>query len=450
MTAASARTSKWPKGALALVPELLGKLWHCASLTWAARVRVLLGFPLIAAGAVFNPVHAQSYSEFEPNNSCAGAQSLVGASLPLRVEGYKTQPYGDAVDYFRFGATPGSVLRVTLSGDPSSSKPLTAFGVGLFSSDCPSSPSASSFTIFTPANLGIVVPPDGIFIIGVTACCDGNFSGSGTVEGAYLLSVDPILPVLSVKSIIGSVTDRLTGVALPGASEPFARVELYRSGLFGLEYVAGMPTSNEGRYVFSTETVGRSLTPGDYQVVAYASQYQSTDSAVDLSNVQGGETRVAPTLALLSNPVRFTDIKPCEDLPAQGGDCNFSYRVTVGSSGRLAGGVWSLVDAWGTGGMINATQFLACEHPIALSSGTRAASHVVHCRFTVPGAVPDYAFFCVDARFGEGSRANPHFAVQGLIDPLFCLSKLPAQTSLKVVPGEIAAQHMQRSRGHSR
>jgi hypothetical protein len=407
---------------------------------------VLLGLQLFAACAFGNLVHAQGYSEFEPNNSCVGAQSLAGANLPVRVEGYKTQSDGNAVDYFRFSAPPGTALRVTMTGDSTKPNPLTAYGVGLFPSDCPTSPSATSFTIFSPASLDIVVPADGIFVIGVTACCDLDFSGSGTIEGSYLLSVGPNTPI---KSIGGRVADRLTGIALPGAAEPFARVDLYRLGLFGPEYVAGTPTSNKGRYLFSSETVGASLTPGDYQVVAYAGQYQSTDSAVTLLNVQAGEARNAPALSLLSNPVRFTEINSCEDVPAQGGECNFSYRVTVGTAGRLVGGVWSIVDAWGTGGMINATQFLACEQPIALVPGSRASSQVVRCRFTIPANVPDYASFCPDARFGEGSRANPHFAVQGLIDPLFCLNKLPAQTLLKVVPQGAAAQ-MLRPRGHRR
>lgn len=447
MVAESAKTSKWLNAALAMVPELLGKLWRSASLSWAARARVLLGIQLMAASAVCNLAHAQDYAEFEPNNSCVGAQNLLGANFPLRIEGYKTQSDGNAVDYFKFTAAPGTALRVTLSGDPSKPNPLTAYGVGLYSSDCPLSSSATSFTINSPASLDIVVPADGIFVIGVTACCDLDFSGSGTIEGAYLLSVGPNLPV---RSISGRVTDSLTGAALPGAAEPFARVELYRLGSFGLEFVAGMPTSNKGRFLFSSASIGASLTPGDYHVVAYAGQYQTTDSAVDLINVQAGEARIAPTLSLLSNPVRFTEINPCEDVPAHGGTCNFSYRVTVGTGNRLTGGVWNLVDAWGTGGMINATQFLACEQPITLVAGTRAASQVVHCRFTIPASVPDYASFCVDARFGEGSRANPHFAVQGLIDPLFCLSKLPAQMRLKVVPQGAAAQQMLRTRGHRR
>ena len=434
----AALTRKWLNGALALLQAPHLSMADGATRSWRSWAPVLCVF-VVVAGATSKPAHAQNYTEFEPNNSCIGAQSLLGANLPLRVEGYKTQSDGNAINYFRFAAAPGTTLRVTMTGDASKPNPLTAYGVGLFPSNCPPSPDASSFSIFSPANLDIVVPADGIFVIGVTACCDLDFSGSGTIEGAYLLSVGPNLPA---KSIGGQVIDRLNGAVLSGAAEPFAWVDLYRSSQFGLEYVAGMPTSNKGQYRVSSETVGSSLTPGDYRVVAYANQYQSTDNAVDLPSVQAGEARIAPTLGLLSNPVRFSDIKPCTNVPAQGGECNFFYRVTVGTGSPLMGGVWSLVNAWGTGGMINATRFLACEHPIALVSGPPAASHVVQCRFTIPASVPDFAGFCVDARFGEGSRANPHFAVQGQLDPMFCLTKLPAQTRFKIVPQGVAAQQM--------
>ena len=61
--------------------------------------------------------------------------------------------------------------------------------MGIFTSDCPISPSGSAFSIGSTAHLNFTVPNDGEFVIGVTACCDTNFSGSGTIEGAYVLAV---------------------------------------------------------------------------------------------------------------------------------------------------------------------------------------------------------------------------------------------------------------------
>jgi hypothetical protein len=500
-------------------------------------------------------VYAQSYNEVEPNNTCSSAQELLSAVIPIQVMGFKTSNPADAVDYYKFTATPGTQLRVTLDGNTSTPSPLTAYGVGLFASNCPLYPSDSRWGINTPAKLDITVPIDGIVIIGVTACCDLNFSGSGTLEGYYILSVTepppptvitgrvvdadtnsglpgsqspfasvtlercfdygywgycyywtamqtdlqgnfrfqgdfdgnfrirvnadsflyeqpilsptgpkgfesvlitsgssydfgviPLVPIIPVDSISGQLRDKVTGLPLTGGVEPFARVELFRLSPYGTEYVAGIPTNDAGIYKFSSAVVGHPLYRGDYRVVGYANQYQRIDNYVDLINVQGREARVAPALTLLSNPVRFTDIKPCNNIPAEGGNCDFSYTVTDGTANLMKGVAWSLVDAVGTGGFVNSTSFVSCEQPLTLMPGTRVASKEVHCRFTVPASVPDNATFCPDARFGEGSRANPHFTVQGLIDPLFCLNKLPGQGSIEVMPQREAVELMRHRR----
>ena len=401
---------------------------------------------LVFAVAFSSQAYAQSYFELEPNNTCGSAQSLLSAAFPLQVEGFKTQPFSDALDFYRFSSTPGTQVRVTLDGDLSKPNPLTAFGLGLFTSDCPAAPTTSAFTIFSAVNLEFTVPPDGIFVIGVTACCDTNFSGSGTIEGAYVLSV---ASNATVDSISGQVRDRLTGRPLAGAVEPFARVQLYRSSPFGFQFEADIPTDENGRYTFTSAVVGSPLSPGDYQVVGFASQYQTTNNSIDLANVQAHEARAAPVLNLLSNPVRITDVNPCNAISALGGKCDFSYTATVGTPDLMKGVVWSLVKAWGTGGLINATEFLACEDPLTLVPGKGAASSaVVRCRFTVPASVPDNAIFCPDARFGEGSRSNPHFAVQGLVDPLFCITKLPGQSSFQVLPQPAAVQLKRHKESH--
>ncbi len=133
--------------------------------------------------------YANTYFEVEPNNTCGSAQDLRSASSPLQVEGFKTQPFGNAVDFFVFSGVAGTQGRVTLNGDFSKPQPLTAYGLGVFTSNCPASPTGSAFSIFSEAALDFTIPDDGIFDIGVTACCDLGFSGSGTVEGSYVLSV---------------------------------------------------------------------------------------------------------------------------------------------------------------------------------------------------------------------------------------------------------------------
>jgi hypothetical protein len=169
---------------------------------------VVVGLTTIAsfAAGVRSQVSANTYLEVEPNNTCLTAQNLPLPVFPIQVQGFKTQPFGDAVDFYRFTTTPGTQLRVTLNGDFSKPNPLTGYGVGLFSSDCPISPSVSSFTIFSPAQFEFTVPPDGKSVIAVTACCDTNFSGSGTIEGAYLLSVEALVTPPTPPTVVGVQT----------------------------------------------------------------------------------------------------------------------------------------------------------------------------------------------------------------------------------------------------
>jgi hypothetical protein len=503
---------------------------------------------LVFAMGFVSSVYAQNYTETEPNNPCqSSAQDLGALVLPTQVDGYKAP---SDVDFYKFSGTPGTQLRVTLNGNFSSAVPLTAYTVGFFASDCTLQTSGSN--IGTAAHLDFTVPPNGIFIMGATACCDLDFSGSGTMEGGYTLSVAnvppptvisgrvvdaethaglqgnqspyaavtleqcfdyvywgycyyrestqtdsqghfrfqgdfdgnfrvrvtadsflyeqpifsptgslgyesipiasgtsydfgdlPLVPIIPIESISGQVKDKVTGRPLAGNVDPFALVQLLRMSQFGYyEYLGEVPTSAKGDYLFSSAVVGRPLLRGNYRVITYANQYQVLNNSVDLVNVQAHEARVAPVLNLLSNPVRITDVKPCNNIPARGGDCYFSYKVTNGTANRMKGSAWSLVSALGTGGFVDGTNFLACQQSLELIPGKRDASQEVHCRFTVPASVPANAYFCPDARFGQGYGDNPFFAVQGMINPLFCLSKLPGQGNFQVLPEREAGELM--------
>ena len=214
--------------------------------------------------------------------------------------------------------------------------------------------------------------------------------------------------------------------------------------------IAEIPTNEKGNYVFSSAVVGYPLPRGDYRVVGYASQYQQINNTVDLVNIQAHEARVAPVLKLLSNPVRITDVKACKDIPAQGGNCDFSYKVTNGTANRMKGAAWSMVTASGTGGFVNGTDFLACQQSLNLATGKGDVSQVMRCRFTVPASVPAYANICADARFGEGSGGSPYFTVQGVNESLFCLTKLPEQGGFKVLPQRAAVELIRQHKGGHR
>ena len=152
---------------------------------------VLLSGLVLCGMALSNPAQTQTptYQEIEPNNPCTSAQDLRSAASPLQIVGYKTQQASTAVDFFRFHGTPRTQGRISLNGDFSKPMPLTSYGLGFFTSECPGSPQGIAFGFGSEVFLDFTVPDNGEFVIGVTACCDLNFSGSGTLEGAYVLSV---------------------------------------------------------------------------------------------------------------------------------------------------------------------------------------------------------------------------------------------------------------------
>jgi hypothetical protein len=122
--------------------------------------------------------------ETEPNDACLNAQDLQSTAVPAKVAGYKEL---GGVDFFRFSVAPGTQLKATLSGDSSQSTPLQSTLVGVFSAGCTLRKSSSA--IGASSSVSFTVPPDGTVIMGVSACCDLNFTGSGTLEGAYLLEI---------------------------------------------------------------------------------------------------------------------------------------------------------------------------------------------------------------------------------------------------------------------
>jgi hypothetical protein len=130
------------------------------------------------------PLLSGDTDEIEPNSTCQSAQDLQSTAIPTTVAGYKA--VGD-VDFFKFSATPGAQLTASLGGDVSHATPLQSTAVGVFSSAC--AQLTSNSTIGGSTSADFTVPADGKFIVAATACCDLSFTGSGTLEGAYLLNV---------------------------------------------------------------------------------------------------------------------------------------------------------------------------------------------------------------------------------------------------------------------
>jgi len=124
---------------------------------------------------------------------------------------------------------------------------------------------------------------------------------------------------------------------------------------------------------------------------------------------------------LLPIPVQVERVRPCEDLPLEGGVCRYSVRFRNVTPEPIQGAAWSLVEGFFTGSPLEYTLFQTGD-PKEVSfrpGGARSVSF----SFRVPASVSDGAFMCTLALLGEGRRP-PYFNTIGG-NFLFCVVKGP-------------------------
>lgn len=213
---------------------------------------------------------AAQAQEIEPNNPCEAAQDVGSPGLPVSLFGALT-PTAESpdVDFFRFAVEPGLFVRVDLEGAPTGQGTLGDPYLGLFDAACnlvainDDSGTLNSRLIFAS-------PDDGIVILGVTACCDGGFTGVG--EGSYRLS---IARLAAIESIAGRIVSSDTGQPLPGSEFPFASAQLIRCEDFGcFEFVGFQQADGDGRFLFANDFAGNPLTVGSYEIQVSASGFE--------------------------------------------------------------------------------------------------------------------------------------------------------------------------------
>jgi hypothetical protein len=208
-------------------------------------VAVLLSL-LVALAASPRSAFAQG-SEVEPNNTCPAAQNFGAVTLPFTVEG-SIEPLPD-VDFFRFTGTPGTGVLVDLEGAATGKGTLPDPFLGLFDSNC------NLLVADDFAQLRFVIPPDGVFILAATSCCDGGFTGDGGSSGSYELTITPLL---LAGSISGRIVDAASGNPLRGDAIPFANVELQRchNDCVVVEVVNNQATDTQGHFLFLSDFTG--------------------------------------------------------------------------------------------------------------------------------------------------------------------------------------------------
>jgi hypothetical protein len=354
---------------------------------------------------------AATATEIEPNNSCQTAQDAGALVNPFVLDGNLDSSSPSDIDFFRLTGTPGSIITIDHEGSANGQGTLENPLLGVFDSNC-------NLTTFNDdsgssnSHLEINVPDDGIFVVAATAYPDFGFTGVGS--GSYRLTVTP--PQF-IGSIAGVLTDSLNGKPLRGDATPFAFVRLLRCDTFGCSDVNSQNTASDGSFHFATDFNGNPLRVGNYMLVAFADQYQYRQT--EMFPVGEGEAYDAGRVALDSYPIRLSDTQVCS-VPAKGGVCDFSVKITNGLARKFSGKAWSIITGDNIGSFTNYTSFqTAAPLDVSLAPGK---STFLRFRFTVRGSVPDGAYICANVLAGE--NPNPFFHTLGQRF-LFCFTKGP-------------------------
>ncbi|HSL44672.1 MAG TPA: hypothetical protein VK897_14645 [Anaerolineales bacterium] len=238
-----------------------------------------------------------------------------------------------------------------------------------------------------------------------------DFSGADLDVGDLRLE-----PLPSIRSIRGRLLDGVTSQPISQTFVPV--VELYRCAEGSCsELVNSQAPDDQGHFHFETDSAGNRLSTGTYQIVATADQYQPGQSK--LVEAGDGADQTIGSLRLRSLPARFSDVVPCPDVPASGGDCAFSVRVWNGLPARLDGEVWSMVNTALADTLVGFTEFQVRDQPRL--NLERGKSKVFHFRFKVPAndAASETAF-CPRVFVGRGSNA---FVNTIGFAELFCITR---------------------------
>jgi hypothetical protein len=347
--------------------------------------------------------------EQEPNDSCARAQD-VSLEPELTTVAGRVAPAD--LDFYRFDAPPGVGASAAISD---------FFGVarlGVFDEQCRLLATADRFAFLDP-RLEFNVPASGTFFVAAAERTDRTFAGLGRpVMAPYAFEVELGAPY--VGSISGRVVDAATGAPLAGTTTAPVSVLLQEcSSADGCRPAARQQPDALGRFRFAVSGDRRRITTGQFLVTASASEYRTTTSA----RLDVGPDQVVDfgDVTLPRQSVRFSELEPCADTPAQGGTCEYSVRIHNTTSEALSGTAWSFVVGPDFRAPFEAsTGAIGSDVRRARVRIPPLASQRVTFRFAVPGLVDELAEICTDLRFGLDPSP---FVYPERSENLFCLQK---------------------------
>ncbi|MFK7894056.1 MAG: hypothetical protein AB8B63_24795 [Granulosicoccus sp.] len=332
------------------------------------------------------------------------AVEIAPLNLPyVREDSLGVDIVEDRVDFFRFEAEPETILIANLRGSNSGSGDLDDPLLGLFDSDCEEI-AVDDDSSGTESSLRFAVPEDGIFFLAATRYSDYQFNGMNQTTGGstYTLSVD-VVPE-NIGSITARLVNSLNGTPLDGEQSPFAFAELYRCELECNEFIDYQSADSAGLVFFTSENIV-DFPSGTFVLRAQANDFGFSES--ERFTVGTGEDFDFGDVSLTPPSVQLANIVACDDIPPQGGICNYEFQVYNNTDDTLSALVWSNVESSGLSSPLGYTTFEANSANPSEGVVTRYAMEVpafasstAMFSFEVPSSVPEGAQFCQSAWIG--------------------------------------------------
>ncbi len=257
-----------------------------------SRLTRMLKHLALALCLVFpNAVLAQSVDQ-ETNNSCPTAQDVGAVALPHTVDGSLDTAGGEPdIDFFRFSAGPGDLVRADHQGVSGGVGTLDDPLLALFDGDC-NLIAINDDAGTLDSRLQFTVPGSGAFVLAATAFPDFEFDGS-EAEGTYLLTLSA---VETADSISGRLVSARDGMPVSGESPTFAAVVLYRcfDAVSCFDFVGFRQADSGGNFIFETDDFGNPLSAGAYRIEAFANGFEffsgvpfnvAANQALDLGDI---------------------------------------------------------------------------------------------------------------------------------------------------------------------
>lgn len=177
--------------------------------------------------------------------------------------------------------------------------------------------------------------------------------------------------------------------------------------------------------MFNRDPSGRGIPANTYfNVYVSAEQYQTQFTSIITGGA--GVNQDVGDIQMVSNPVRFTVLQGCTNVPLTGGVCEYKVQITNGIATPVEGGAWATINANNLGSFVGSSLFQTGEpQEMYLAGATRTtrASRTASFAFEIPGTVPIYSFICPTFWFGTG-EANPQLYTQGaMTDYTACVQR---------------------------